>query len=183
MRHSPLLSKQRQIPETGGQEASCLLDPLVHNVGPRKKQVLLHTWRLKHSASGMPMLRTDHSTQTGGQASLARGGSGTWSAPWSREAYLPLVPKSVSLYRCAGGARNRHVFRWLPHFALKVVCPSSKHTEFPQKEEHIFLSTRAALQVAPQGVASAQRSHLFSNLSAQSRRFIPVCTKAWMAIK
>lgn len=148
-------------PETGGQEASCLLDTLVYNLGPRKKQVLLHTWRLKHSASGMPMLRTDHSPQTGGQGFLACGGSGAWSAPWSREACLPLVPNSVNLYRCAGGALNLHMFRWVLHFVLEVVCPSSKHTEFPQKEGHIFLSIRAAPQVAPQGVASAQRSHLF----------------------
>lgn len=106
------------------------------------------------------MVRMDHGLQTGGRASLACGGLQVQSAPWPREACVSLIPNSVSLCRWAGGAPTIRMFRWVPCLALTVVRPSSKHTEFPQKEGHV-LSTRAAPQTACPGVAAAQRSQLF----------------------
>lgn len=142
-------------------------------LGPRRKGPLPHTRRPEHSVSGTPLVRSDHGLPTGGQASLACGGLRACSAPWSRETCLSLVPNSVNLCTCAGRALNLPVCQWVLYFALQALCPSAKHTDFPQKEGPIFLSP----SVCP-GVASAPRSCLVSIY-----RFSLVCTKASMATR
>lgn len=44
------------------------------------------------------------------------------------------------------------MFWWELHFPLKAMCPSSKHSNFPQKDGHIFLSIKAAPKLYAQGL-------------------------------
>ena len=49
------------------------------------------------------------------------------------------------------GAQNTHLLQWVPHRALKAVCPSSKPTESSQKEGHIFFPQELLHKLHVQG--------------------------------